>query len=145
MEQLEVIGLMRALQALERNLSVALMYSGLRIPQFRLLDELDALGQATVTEISQRLHITRATASVMINELLAAGVIASIEHESDRRSFHVRLTQLGHDKLAVGRKDVRVYLGRVSAHYPPEMVHMLNLFASRYAGPASHASNGMLE
>ncbi|HEY0720639.1 MAG TPA: MarR family transcriptional regulator [Gammaproteobacteria bacterium] len=139
MEQLDVIGLMRALQALERNMSVALMYSGLRIPQFRLLDELDALGQATVTEMSQRLHITRATASVMINELLAAGVIASIEHESDRRSFHVRLTQLGLDKLAVGRKDVRVYLGRVSAHYPPEMVRILNLFANRYGGSASQA------
>jgi len=129
MEQLDVIGLMRALQALERNMSVALMYAGLRIPQVRLLVELDALGQATVTEMSQRLHITRATASVMINELLAAGVIASIEHASDRRSFHVRLTELGKDKLAVGRKDVGVYLGRVSAHYSPEMINMLNQFA----------------
>lgn len=129
MEQLDVMGLMRVLQALERNLSVALMYAGLRIPQFRLLDELDQLGQATVTEISQRLHITRATASVMVNELLAAGIVASVEHATDRRSFHVRLTELGQDKLTVGRKDVRVYLGRVSAHYPPEMVQMLNRFA----------------
>lgn len=130
MEQLDVIGLMRALQALERNMSVALMYAGLRIPQFRLLDELDQLGQATVTEMSQRLHITRATASVMINELLAAGIIASIEHATDRRSFHVRLTELGLDKLSVGRKDIAVYLRRVSTHYPPEMVKMLNLFAA---------------
>lgn len=130
MEQLDVMGLMRALQALERNMSVALMYSGLRIPQFRLLDELDRLGQATVTEMSQRLHITRATASVMINELLAAGIVASLEHATDRRSFHVCLTELGHDKLTVGRKDVRVYIGRVSAHYPLEMVQMLNRFAA---------------
>lgn len=141
MEQLDVIGLMRALQTLERNMSVALMYAGLRIPQFRLLDELDALGQATVTEMSQRLHITRATASVMINELLAAGVIASIDNASDRRSFHVRLTELGINKLAVGRKDVGVYLGKTSAHYPPEMVQMLNHFAHSFgsaARPASH-------
>jgi DNA-binding MarR family transcriptional regulator len=134
MEQLDVIGLMRALQAMERNMTVALMYAGLRIPQFRLLDALDTLGQATVTEMSQQLHITRATASVLINELIAAGIVATVEHASDRRSFHVRLTELGHNKLAVGRKDVRVYLGKVSAHYPAEMVQTLNNFAGTFPG-----------
>lgn len=132
MEQLDVIGLMQALQALERNMSVALMYAGLRIPQFRLLDALDRMGQGTVTEISQRLNITRATASVMTNELLNAGVIMAVEHESDRRSFHLQLTELGTNKLSVGRKDVAVYLGKVSANYPPEMVRMLNLFAGNF-------------
>ncbi|HEY0635007.1 MAG TPA: MarR family transcriptional regulator [Gammaproteobacteria bacterium] len=138
MERLDVIGLMRALQALERNMSVALMYSGLRIPQFRLLDRLDELGQATVTEMSQQLHITRATASVLINELIAAGVVATIEHASDRRSFHVRLTQLGHDKLAVGRKDVNIYLSKVSTHYSAEMVRMLNAFAGTFPRSPAH-------
>jgi len=132
MEQLDVIGLMQALQALERNMSVALMYAGLRIPQFRLLDVLDRMGQATVTEMSQALHITRATASVLINELLAAGVVVTVEHESDRRSFHIRLTELGINKLSVGRKDINVYLSKVSAHYPPEMVRMLNTFAGNF-------------
>ncbi len=132
MEQLDVIGLMQALQALERNMSVALMYAGLRIPQFRLLDALDRMGQATVTEMSQTLHITRATASVLINELLAAGVVVTVEHESDRRSFHIRLTELGINKLSVGRKDINVYLSKVSAHYPPEMVRMLNTFAGNF-------------
>jgi DNA-binding MarR family transcriptional regulator len=140
MEQLDVIGLMRALQSLERNMSVALMYAGLRIPQYRLLDELDRMGQATVTELSQRLNITRATTSVMINELLVAGVVAAVEHASDRRSFHLRLTELGINKLSVGRKDVAVYLGKVSAHYPPEMVSMLNLFAGNF--PRSAARPG---
>jgi DNA-binding MarR family transcriptional regulator len=134
MEQLDVIGLMRVLQTLERNMSVALMYSGLRIPQFRLLDMLDSLGRATVTELSQQLHITRATASVMINELIAAGIVATVEHQSDRRSFHVHLTELGFDKLAVGRKDVRVYLGKVSGQYPGEMVRTLNAFAATFPG-----------
>lgn len=137
MEQLDVIGLMRVLQALERNMSVALMYAGLRIPQFRLLDTLETMGQATVTEMSQQLHITRATASVLINELIAAGVVATVEHETDRRSFHVRLTELGMDKLSVGRKDVNVYLGKVSANHPPELVQMLNTFAAGFLRPAA--------
>ena len=64
MELLDVVGLLRAVQVLERNMSVALMYSGLRIPQFRLLGVLSEAEQATVTEMSEKLHITRATASV---------------------------------------------------------------------------------
>ena len=65
MEHLDVVGLLRAVQILERNMSVALMYSGLRIPQFRMLNVLSQAGQATVTEMSEKLHVTRATASVM--------------------------------------------------------------------------------
>jgi DNA-binding MarR family transcriptional regulator len=84
--------------------------------------------------MSQRLHITRATASVMINELLAAGIIASVEHETDRRSFLIRLTELGENKLAVARKDTQIYLEKVSANYPPEMVATLNDFAKRFLG-----------
>jgi DNA-binding MarR family transcriptional regulator len=141
MEQLDVIGLMRVLQTLERNMSVALMYSGLRIPQFRLLDLLDSLGRATVTELSQKLHITRATASVMINELLAAGIVATVEHQSDRRSFHVHLTELGSDKLAVGRKDVQVYLNKISARYPAETVRSLNAFAASLPGTVGQGSS----
>lgn len=141
MEQLDVIGLLRALQALERNMSVALMYAGLRIPQFRLLDALDRMEQATVTELSQQLNITRATASVMINELLKAGIVVAVENESDRRSFHLQLTELGLNKLSVGRKDVAVYLGKVSANYPPEMVRMLNLFAGNFPRSATSAGS----
>src|SRR4030065_2706661 len=88
MEQLDVVGLLRAIQVLERNMSVALMYSGLRIPQFRLLNVLSQAGQATVTEMSEKLHVTRATASVMGNRVTASGAPAVGENPADRRSFH---------------------------------------------------------
>ena len=73
----------------------------------------------------------------MTNELLNTGVIMAVEHASDRRSFHLQLTELGANKLSVGRKDVAVYLGKVSAHYPAEMVKMLNLFAGSFSPPGS--------
>jgi DNA-binding MarR family transcriptional regulator len=128
MEHLDVVGLLKAAQTLERNVSVALMYAGLRVPQFRLLDALAAAGQATVSEMSATLHITRATASVMINDLIRSGAVAVVENPSDRRSFYIRLTELGSDKLHVARSDLGVLIDKLSRVYPEELIQALNKF-----------------
>jgi DNA-binding MarR family transcriptional regulator len=129
MELLDVVGLLRAVQVLERNLSVALMYSGLRIPQFRLLNVLSQAGQATVTEVSEKLHVTRATASVMVNELIRSGALDVVENPADRRSFHIRITDAGMQKLNVARSDVGVFIDKVSRRYSPAAIKILNEFA----------------
>lgn len=129
MEHLDVVGLLRAAQALERNMSVALMYSGLRIPQFRLLGVLSEAGQATVTEISEMLHVTRATASVMVNELIRSGALAVVENPNDRRSFHVRITDAGMQKLGAARSDVAVFVDKISRRYSATAIRVLNEFA----------------
>lgn len=131
MSLLNVSELLRALQILERNVSVTLMYSGLRVPQFRLLELLSDCGQATVSEVSKLLHITRATASVQINELLRAGIIAMAENETDRRSFHVHLTELGRNKLGVARSDLSVMQQKLSRHYDETTLQVLNAFAAQ--------------
>jgi len=129
MEHLDVVDLLRAAQVLERNMTVALMYSGLRIPQFRLLNELSVAGQATVTEMSERLHVTRATASVMINELIRSGVLDVVENHNDRRSFHVRITETGMQKLSVARSDIAVFVDKLSKKCSAAAIRELNEFA----------------
>lgn len=126
MEYLDVIGLLKAVQQLERNVSVSLMYSGLRVPQFRLLEQLAELGQATVTELSERLGITRASTSVLVNELIKSASVAVIENPRDRRSFHIRLTDLGSNKLGVARSDLAVFRDKISRRYSPETIRLLN-------------------
>jgi DNA-binding MarR family transcriptional regulator len=129
MEHLDVVGLLRAVHILERNMSVALMYSGLRIPQFRLLNVLLITGQATVTEMSEKLHVTRATASVMVNELIRSGALAVVDNPADRRSFHIRITDAGMQRLNVARSDVGVFVDKVSRRYSPAVIKILNEFA----------------
>lgn len=129
MERLDVVGLLNATQQLERNVAISLMYSGLRLAQFRLLDLIAASKDATVTEASRRMNITRATASVMINELIRTGVLAVVENPSDRRSFHVRLTELGMNKLNVARSDLSVLMDTLSTRYSVETIRALNGFA----------------
>jgi DNA-binding MarR family transcriptional regulator len=129
MEPLNVVALIKAVQVLERNANVALMYSGLRLPQFRLLETLAELGQATVSELSAGLNITRATASVMVNELVRSGSAAVVENPSDRRSFHIRLTEHGLGRLQTARSDLGVLIGKLSGRYPAETIRVLNEFA----------------
>lgn len=129
MGQLDVIALLKAVQILERNVNVTLMYSGLRVPQFRLLDAVAEAGQATVTEMSVALNITRATASVMVNDLIRSGSVAAVDNHSDRRSFYVRLTEDGLHRLQSARNDLSVLTDKLSKRYPGEVVQVLNEFA----------------
>jgi DNA-binding MarR family transcriptional regulator len=136
MDRLDVVALLNALQQLERNASIALMYSGLRMSQFRLLSALDVRGTATVTEMSKALRITRASASVAINELLRSGVLAMDEHPNDRRSFHVALTELGRNKLQVARSDLWVFQDKLSRRLSAELIRHLNAFCGAGDEPA---------
>jgi DNA-binding MarR family transcriptional regulator len=129
MDPLNVVALIKAVQTLERNANVALMYSGLRLPQFRLLETLSEMSQATVTELSERLNLSRASTSVLVNELIRSGSVLVVENPSDRRSFHVRLTEHGLGRLQVARNDLSVLTSKLTRRYPETMVRTLNEFA----------------
>jgi DNA-binding MarR family transcriptional regulator len=130
-ENLDVLRLLKAAQTLERSMSISLMYSGLRVPQYRLLDLLGGMGQATVTEMSEKLKVRRATASILINELIKSGIVEVTENASDRRSFHIRLTQMGANKLEAARKDISVLREKLSRNFSPETIRMLNEFSEQ--------------
>jgi len=130
MEQLDLVSLIKAVQILERNANVALMYSGLRLPQFRLMELLVEAGQATVSELSERLRITRATTSVMVNDLIRSGSAMMVENPSDRRSFHVRLTEHGLGRVQVARNDLAVLTGKISRRFSEAVIRTLNDFSS---------------
>lgn len=129
MASLDVFGILQALQQMERSVSVSLMYSGLRIPQFRLLDWLDTTGHATVTEMSQALQITRASTSVLVNEMIRSGIVVADDNPADRRSFHIHLSELGRNKLNVARSDLAVLSRKLSQRYSNEVIEVLNHFA----------------
>jgi DNA-binding MarR family transcriptional regulator len=129
--ELDLLGLLKALQTLERNASVSLMYSGLRIPQFRMLNEIDRLDQCTVTELTELLSITRGSCSAQVSELVKNGLLISVEHPSDRRSFYVCLTEHGRAKLSVARRDLGVMQKELKRQLDAASIESLNAFATR--------------
>lgn len=59
----------------------------------------------TLSELTEKLKITKASTSVMLDRLEEHGFIKKVKSDNDRRSAHVHLTQKG-DKAAHLHADV---------------------------------------
>ena len=131
MTQLKVMELLDASQLFERKLGLALMYSCLRLPQFKAMLYLEQLGKITVSDLSRHLNVTRATVSVLISELLRAGLVENLSNKSDKRSFYIRLTDTGIKRLALAKSEVAMVTESLSRHFCEETVQALNSFACK--------------
>ena len=129
MTQLKVMELLEATQIFERKLGLALMYSCLRLPQFKAMLFLEQLGKITVSDLSRHLNVTRATVSVLISELVKAGLVETLVNKTDKRSFYLRLTESGVKRLALAKSEVAMVTESLSRNYCDETVQALNHFA----------------
>ena len=130
MNRLNVLELLDATQSFERKFSLALMYSGLRLPQYRVMEFLEKSGKITVTDLSRQFNVSRATTSVLINELTRAGIVKTITNRSDKRSFYIKLTEPGLKRLEVARTEINIVEDKISLGLPEELVTLLNTFSS---------------
>ena len=129
MAKLKVLELLDAVMAFEQKLNLALMYSALRLPQYRVMVFLEKSGKITVTDLSKQMNVTRATMSVLVNQLLKADIVEAVENTSDKRSFYVRLTGSGLNRLEVARKDLSLVEESISEMFSEEQVELLNNFS----------------
>ena len=129
MNKLQVIELLEAIQQFEKKLNLALMYSGLRIPQFRVMVFLEKSGKITVSDLSRYMNVTRATMSVLVNQLLSAGVIESIKNIKDKRSFYVTLTESGLRRLELAQREVLLVEEKISLAFDADTISSLNKFS----------------
>lgn len=131
MTQLKVLDLLEAVRVYERKFNLSLTYSGLRIPQFKVIDFLDKSGKITVSDLSRHINVTRATISVLVNELIKAGIVESIKNKSDKRSFYISLTTRGKNRLIVARTEIALVEEKISNELPYETIQCLNNFSRK--------------
>lgn len=129
MSYLRVIELLETIQIFERKINLALMYSGLRLPQFRAMLFLRKLGKITVSDLSRHLNVTRATVSALINELNKAGIVESVANTADKRSFYIRLTDSGLRRLELASREVALMEENLTREFDKEIIAALNAFS----------------
>ena len=129
MANLKVLELLDAVMAFEQKINLALMYSALRLPQYRVMVFLEKAGKITVTDLSKQLNVTRATMSVLVNELLKAEIVESVVNTTDKRSFYVRLTNIGLSRLNVARKDLSFVEESISENFTQDQINLFNEFS----------------
>ena len=130
MEQFDVLELLDAVQVFETKLNLALMYSGLRLPQFRAMVFMEKAGKITVSDLGRQHGISRATASVLVASLKKAGIIECLSNRADKRSFYIKLTESGLNRLQLAKKEVGLVEQRLAREIPQEILQALRNLSS---------------
>lgn len=130
MNRLNTLALLDTVAKLERKLTLALLYAGLRLPQYRAMVFLQNAGKITVGDLSRHLNVSRATTSVLISELTRAGIVNTVSNRSDKRSFYISLTETGLKRLEFAKAEIRLVEEKISRKMDARVVEMLNQFSS---------------
>ena len=91
-----------ATRSVARLYDRALSRAGLRVTGYSILSRLAAEGPLSVSELAARLAMERTTCTREVAPLVSSGLVEATAG-SDRRRRQLRVTGLGHRKLAEGR------------------------------------------
>lgn len=95
-----LVALRRILRATELFGRELAQSAGLTPVQFRVLQLVSEKGHATATEIAQRMHVSQATVTSLVDKLVAKGVVMREKSQTDRRQINICITEAGHETIA---------------------------------------------
>lgn len=84
-----------------------------------------ALGEPTVAEFAQMMHISTPNASYKINSLIQKGYVEKIRSETDRREYHLRPTPKYLEYYNISYSYLQTVVERTKARFTPEEVAKL--------------------
>jgi len=125
MNNMDVLELLENLEFFAKKLTLALSYSGLRLPQYRAMLFLEKAGKITVSDLGKQQGITRATASVLVASLKKADLIDCVANKMDKRSFYIKLTDAGLMRLSLAKREVALVEEKFSQVVPEETIFAL--------------------
>ena len=76
--------------------------SGLSMPQFSILMQMHYKGQTSISEISERMDITNAASSQLVDRLVHSGLLERTENPDDRRAKDLTLSPKGKAMIEQG-------------------------------------------
>ena len=129
MSDVDILRLLDAIQVFERKINLALMYYGLRLPQYRVMEALDKSGKITVSDLSRKFDVTRATMSVLVAKLQKAGLVFYLDNKLDKRSFYIKLSEAGTTRLKIAAQAVELMQKSMCKSLPDDIIAALNDFS----------------
>lgn len=124
-----MLRLLDAMQVFERKINLALMYYGLRLPQYRVLETLDKSGKMTVSDLSRKFDVTRATMSVLVARMQKAGLVVYLDNKVDKRSFYVRLSDAGIARFQIAEQAFQLMQKSLCQSLPEDVTVALETFS----------------
>lgn len=84
-----------SLKKLQKEVGDRSGFAALTISQLQYIDAVSSLEEPTITAISEKLHITKASVTTGVNKLISMGYVTKTRSKDDKRVFHVSLTKAG--------------------------------------------------
>ncbi len=99
----------QSLKKLQREVGDTSGFAKLTINQLHYIDAIHSLGEPTITEIAEKMKITKASVTTGINKLIQLGYVEKNQSTIDRRVFHVRLTDPAQELIQARFQALREY------------------------------------
>ena len=107
--------------------------TGLSMPQFNILMQLNHTGNCAVGDIGDRFDITNAAASQLVDKLVHSGLIQREEDPHDRRAKLLNLTEKGRELIQQGIEERYRWVDQLAAKLTTEerakITEALNIMA----------------
>jgi len=84
-----------SLKKLRKQVGDSSGFAKLTIHQLQYIDAIGALGQPNLTELAEKLQITKASVTNGINKLISLGFVTKHQSNEDKRVYHVNLSADG--------------------------------------------------
>jgi DNA-binding MarR family transcriptional regulator len=98
-----------ALKSAQKKVGEGERSSRLTINQLQYIDTIHALGQPTITEIAEKLGISKASVTVGVNKLVTLGYVIKTRSTDDKRVCHVSATEISEKLVAAKYQALKEY------------------------------------
>ncbi len=86
---------------------------------------IDALGTPTINEFASFTNISAPNAAYKVNNLIRKGYIRKIQSETDKREYHLQVTQKYYDYYNISQKYLHIVTQRVEKRFTKEEILQL--------------------
>lgn len=85
------------------------------LSQMQYINTIHLLKNPTLSEVAERLGVTKASVTAGINNLLELGFVEKNQSDSDKRAFHVSLTKESEKIVMIKHEALEEYVGFIKS------------------------------
>jgi DNA-binding MarR family transcriptional regulator len=84
------------------------------------IEVIHALGEPTIGRFAEFLNISQSNATYKVNSLIKKGYLKKLNSDTDRREYHLVLSEKYYNYTDIMRSYVNTVVDRIEAHFSPE-------------------------
>jgi DNA-binding MarR family transcriptional regulator len=102
------------------QMNIVLQRGGINVPQYMAMVSLADMGEATMSDLSRKLHVTMGASTNIVDKLIRGGYVTRARGTDDRRIVRVKLLPKGQQALQDVEEKATHFMLSVLSEVEPE-------------------------